>query len=75
MTGTLPYDKNRKATDALEQYKAHAEELGSQIASSQNDNWIKRAEGWLSEEEGKIADIERSIEQIEEWIHDDEDKT
>jgi hypothetical protein len=68
------YERHRKATQALESCRSHADELRSQIASAWNDNWASKAEGWLSELEDKIADIERSIEQIEEWIHEDENK-
>lgn len=65
------YERHRKATQALESCRSHADELRSQIASAWNDNWASKAEGWLSELEDKIADIERSIEQIEEWIRED----
>ena len=68
------YDRHRKATQALESCRRHADKLRDDIASAWNEDWKDKAYGWLSETDDKIRDIERSIEQIEEWIKEDEEK-
>ena len=68
------YERHRKATDALQRVRNHADDLRSQISSAWNDDFRDRAYGWLSETEDKIRDIEDSIQRIEEWIREDEAK-
>lgn len=68
------YERHRKATQALESCRRHADKLRDDIASAWNDDWRDKAEGWLSDLEDKIRDIEKSIERIEDWIREDEEK-
>ena len=68
------YERLRKATDALQRQRSHADKLRDDIDSAWNDDFRDRAYGWLSETEDKIRDIEQSIENIEDWIREDEEK-
>ncbi|MCQ1536669.1 hypothetical protein FTO70_13520 [Methanosarcina sp. KYL-1] len=67
-------ERLRKASNALEKARAHADDLRDKINSAWSDDYRDRVYGWLSEEERRIEDIENSIEQIEKWIEEDEAK-
>lgn len=66
------YERHRKATEALAQYRTKADELRDKISTAWNEDWAEGAGQRLSELEDKIQDIERSISQIEDWIREDE---
>lgn len=68
------YERHRRASEALERLRRHADNLRDRIASAWNRNWAAGAERRLCELEGKIADIEDSLQKIEEWIREDENR-
>lgn len=68
------HERHRKASEALESYRARADELREKIASAWNPGWAEGAAERLEEIEDKIEDIEDSLEEIEKWIHQDEER-
>ncbi len=65
-------ERLRKAANALERQRDHADELRSKIAETTSAKWEAIWSEWLSEAEDKIDDIEQQIERIQGWIEEDE---
>lgn len=68
------HERYEKASSVLENLRAKADELRSDIDSAWNEEWASRRIEWLSEIETRIENIEAFLEKLEEWIEEDKKK-